>query len=583
MSSFVKIPENLHQSYIDHALAGGVSGYKYWSFKNSATQIKKNLLFDTGGSSPSTFSSAITGAMGDVVSTMTGFDALGDAAEETLNTAVNKLNDLFDSADKAANDLQCTYYPFSDTFVEFITKSSALDKSNSTMEGFCSNIPIVTVRAFVPDTILGLFYTIFSDIAKGISIGFEAASGEGFDSIKQAVASAAGVAATKIDYFIKGMETKSGYENFIKDLASGIGLPNKLGNDTDIQVLDLPYIMYYKLMGAKTNNIYEFPAIVDNIFSSNSYGWSTGSQFNLGSTENGIFSLLANTIGTTITPIFDPRHNGSNEPAGFTLTLDLVNDTLDHAVANYNLVQSLILYNMWVQYGITQGPGSLYDVKIAGGQRFLMCTGNFSVKNKGVIRKVHPKTKDKWKPWKEETRIPDVYSLSLEFKSLLPNNLNNYMISICVGNTMNSPGMKEESVAEKLIDNTKTAIENVCAAGEAEAAKASILANKDSLLSAIKNSADIGSLQSGAVTDLAKDAVSVAVDGGNVPVFQAEINDKIAEKTLNSVMENPGEFGHMGEDGVYQLDMSKVATATDKMDRMKIAEEIANGSTAVAG
>ena len=494
ISNLIKIPDDLHRDYIKHALAGGSQKYKFWSFKpkgtttsmhdssygsltynsetgymdysgdftdkNIQTQIQNNLGEDQLSKYQAEDGHIDTGFLSGILP--------GSEKESILRNAINTASQIKTDA---------VYYPFSDTFKDFVFNTYyGINQQHSK---FFENIPTVTVRAYIPETILGLFVNVLGDIGKNLKEGIKNVTGsEGKNneqSIKQGIfekmKSILLAVGIKLEgnflEFERGISTPGGYQTFVNDMIAGLRCPGGEFHGThDNLIIHLPYILYYKILKAQTNNIYEFPAIVNSIFKSGSYGWSNGHQFNLGAEQSGVLSFLANSIGTTVTPVFDPRHNGSDEPVGFTINLDLINDNINHARNNYNLVQSLVLYNMWVQYGLVQGPGSLYDVKIAGGQRFLMCTGNISVTNKGILRKIPSSQASGWLPWKEETRIPDVYSVNIEFKSLLPNNLNNYMISVYSGNYMNTPGKSEEGSISEFIENVGNAIQHATNTGK---------------------------------------------------------------------------------------------------------------------
>jgi len=481
ISELISIPDNLHRDYIKNALVNGEKKYKIWSFRPKGS--------DSGFKDPRAFSS-----YGLEKNEDSGYlDFNGNINNEVLQGNIQKnLGSNFEKYAKEsgkgvdadffshispgsenesvilksledATKLKTTgvYYPFSDTFKDFVFNTWY--GINPQFTSFFENIPTITVRAYIPSTVFGFVSDAIGDAVETIKdtlAGSSSGKGSIVDKTKETLKE---VGEKAIEYYNKLRQkynSLDAYKNLISQMVGNIGITkgSSFGSH-DNMVINLPYILYYKILRSQTNNIYEFPAIVNNIFKSNSYGWSNGGQFNLGEGAGGLLGTILNTIGTTYTPIFDPANNKNDEPVGFTITLDLINDTLDHAKQNYNFVQSLILYNMWIQYGLFSGPGSLYDVKIAGGQRFLMCTGNFSVTNKGILRKIQGAANaSNWLPYKEETRVPDVYSLSLEFKSLLPNNLNNYMISVCAGTDTVHPGSVESSIASKLKENIVKAL-----------------------------------------------------------------------------------------------------------------------------
>ena len=93
----------------------------------------------------------------------------------------------------------------------------------------------------------------------------------------------------------------------------------------------------------------------------------------------------------------------------------------------------------------------MFDVKVDGLGRFFMCTGNFKVEFKGVLRTpsqeviktlVTKHLKPEYSIDESALRktgiakIPDVYHVSLTFKSLLPNNFNNFIYSVACGESI---------------------------------------------------------------------------------------------------------------------------------------------------
>lgn len=99
---------------------------------------------------------------------------------------------------------------------------------------------------------------------------------------------------------------------------------------------------------------------------------------------------------------------------------------------------------MFLQYGIFQQPPSVYDIQIEGSRRWFMCKGNFSCKYKGVMRNMNRDfVEDLFlkhgsmylKDWmtpegfisKRTVKIPDIYEITLNFSSLLPDNFNQFL------------------------------------------------------------------------------------------------------------------------------------------------------------
>ena len=111
-----------------------------------------------------------------------------------------------------------------------------------------------------------------------------------------------------------------------------------------------------------------------------------------------------------------------------------------------------------------------------------MCSGKFSVKNIGVVRKVTEKFLNEIKDYVNHpesindntVRIPDVYEVTLTFKSLLPDVFNDFLLQFAMSsNDIFDHVEKEEGVFEEYAGNIKDKVERILnlAKANAEAAK----------------------------------------------------------------------------------------------------------------
>ena len=125
----------------------------------------------------------------------------------------------------------------------------------------------------------------------------------------------------------------------------------------------------------------------------------------------------------------------------------------------------------------------MYEINIQGGKRLFMCSGKFSVKNIGVVRKV---TEEFLKEIKKHVshresindntvRIPDVYEVTLTFKSLLPDVFNDFLLQFAMSDQdIFDHVAKEKGVFEEYAGNIKDEVERILdlAKANAEAAEA---------------------------------------------------------------------------------------------------------------
>lgn len=150
---------------------------------------------------------------------------------------------------------------------------------------------------------------------------------------------------------------------------------------------------------------------------------------------------------------------------------------------NFIFVNTIVPNNMWIQYGMFQHSSHLYDVKIDGYNRLFACSGNFSVKGKGVLRNPTPAWirelclkygngdlggKDDGGNWSwtgqldaivknNQIKVPDVYEVKMSFQSLLPLNFNNYVYTYAQNNKMETEWLHGQPVyTESVMSNVAT-------------------------------------------------------------------------------------------------------------------------------
>lgn len=150
-------------------------------------------------------------------------------------------------------------------------------------------------------------------------------------------------------------------------------------------------------------------------------------------------------------PRWDPTGSGTME--SLTVTFDLFNDTADAAMQNFIFVNTIIPNNLWMQYGMLRHSPCLYDIKVDGFKRMFLCSGDFEVKSQGLQRTptygwlkklcddhANGKGGKVAGSWPADellerlavenlVRIPDVYTVKMTFKSLIPANFNNFLYS----------------------------------------------------------------------------------------------------------------------------------------------------------
>lgn len=221
-------------------------------------------------------------------------------------------------------------------------------------------------------------------------------------------------------------------------------------------ILNFPYFMYYRLQSSTTTNIYEVPAITDDkkiISSSGKTGWDDVGHLGMdfGSSVFGS-SMLANvanfmfgSVGVNYLPFWNPASARKSLDEQVSVKFDLFNDNIDRAIINFIFVNTIAPNNKWLQYHMFSHSSSIYDIKIEGINRLFACAGDVTISYGGVLRDPSAEFINRLvnsyankKVLNCENllssivnnkliKIPDVYHVKLDFKSLLPSNFNNFL------------------------------------------------------------------------------------------------------------------------------------------------------------
>lgn len=232
-------------------------------------------------------------------------------------------------------------------------------------------------------------------------------------------------------------------------------------------IFNFPYLMWYGLQSCSTMNIYELPGIVqDNqMYSANgSPGWNSAGisiqaqldKFLPGVSNRTILgtfisSILGN-INVSFMPWWDGVSGNSTPSPNVTIKLNLFNDSIEAAINNFIFVNTLIPNARWMQYGFFQHSPCLYDIKLNGYKRLYACTGEFSVTQQGVLRTPSITFFERMinkhinpivfgdtttvETLEELIKIPDIYTVQMTFKSLLPDTFNNFIFQYVKNNNI---------------------------------------------------------------------------------------------------------------------------------------------------
>lgn len=360
------------------------------------------------------------------------------------------------------------------------------NKKSFTVDNLLSRFPKIQIREYGQDSTIDTILNLFSSFGSGWSSGVETANQifENSSNLKSKLTEHKNKANKAIkqygEQFTNALE--SSMTTFIGDIFGNLGhgnvdvlydsssrnsmrsdrgdtmfafdgsQPKKMETKHKGIVLDLPYIIYYKMISTSTQNVYELPFINKEIYDNKgSTGWESKGEFglNFGDGEKRtILKALApilNNIKVNAQPIWKPAT--SPEFSKIDVTLDLFNDTLDSAISNFLFIHTIIPNNMWMQYGVYQYSPNLYDIQIDGFRRLFMCSCDINITSRGNIRSPSDKFFQEMQKhvnqnaYKIDTfvsflkttiKIPDIYTVKLTFNSLLPQNFNNYLFEYAV-------------------------------------------------------------------------------------------------------------------------------------------------------
>lgn len=339
------------------------------------------------------------------------------------------------------------------------------------LQTLLNEIPAIQIREYTQDTKLDVLWGVVNSFIKGFKTG----SGElEADTFKQTEK----LTRPQLAYFggrlSKTLKTNKWWYEFLKEAGSWVKTQFlatagfKLTNDQEqLLVIEAVYCLYYRMLGATTTNRYILPYNGTEIYNTDGKsGWPTAGTHDVTSSKNSILTkMLSFGLGNNLKIVTQPIWGGNGgTTTQITVQLDLFNDTYEHAMHNFLFVNTICPSNLFLQYGIWQLPPSVYDIKIEGGRRWFMCKGSMTCTAKGVMRNPPREfVKDLFKKYRNtklfpkeqgmtETfinngiiKIPDVYSLNMQFESCLPDNFNHIMFQYCANdNILTRKNSREE-------------------------------------------------------------------------------------------------------------------------------------------
>lgn len=399
--------------------------------------------------------------MADDYDTLFGLLTSGDVRNDYIGHLIGSNttpSDFFKfSFKKSTNEVNAQIAPFPNELENFLDNYNS---SKTNYKTFLDSIPCAQIRAYVPDSILQMMSDIFSTVVDAIQYGWEMNAKEEIDKLtetgKQMVTTLANIFSNKA-----GAGTIF-YDTLKSELAGTFNAVNanitqSTGLNGQTSIIDFPYLMYYKIMGTTTNAVYEIPTQFPSDFlaTDGSFGWNENNKNSsniFGSNlQAGLLGFILNKLNFSIAPVFNPSGSSSSFD-GVEFKFDLINDTREHALNNMNFIYTITGNNKWIQQGVFSSSANLYDVKIPGGQRLFMTKGTFTIAFKGAVRTLSRTLSDSFTFYfGDETRVPEAYSISMKFESVLPGNFNTYMLGLIKGNEdLFAHEKREKGIAGKI-------------------------------------------------------------------------------------------------------------------------------------
>ena len=376
------------------------------------------------------------------------------------------------------------------------------EAASITFSTILNHIPRITIREYIPDpridsalNFMAKFYSIIAGI-------FEKSKDRRRDSDGKAIEPDSGTAKKlfgkienfakwAFDYLTTGEQQNGGttiWDDLVTDKGE-YGNAQKLALDSpkrQAAIFHFPFTLYYLFQSSTTTNTYEFPLVTNDnrIYSSTGHeGWTTGSnEFSITGLLGKIpiaGSLLKSTLGNisvNYLPWWDAEAGRKTAEPEIQVKFHLFNDNLSKAITNFICVNTFIANNRWIQYKLFQHSSSLYEIKLDGGNRLFACTCNATVRGIGNFRTPPENFANLMKKHCEGlvkdangftrnlisehiVKIPDVYEVELNFKSILPANFNNFIFQYSAKNIDLKTGRFEEKVTDsfsKVVDKFKT-------------------------------------------------------------------------------------------------------------------------------
>jgi hypothetical protein len=225
--------------------------------------------------------------------------------------------------------------------------------------------------------------------------------------------------------------------------------------------------LYRDLLPGDVIGRYQIPYIGDTFLETTHTGWSqSGSAEVFG--EKASKWMEANTNYTAIgVPQWTLKQGGTEFPM-VEVKLNLYNDHITNLSNNYQLIHSLMSGASWLQSGSQKKSPNLFHVTCPGRFTMPLSSMSVSVKYGGMVRHLHENSYDHisakvkgMNPFDKgvNTGFPDVYHVTLQFKCMLPNNFNTFLL-YTHGDNENYAGI-QPAIRKSELERAKSSVDPI--------------------------------------------------------------------------------------------------------------------------
>lgn len=242
----------------------------------------------------------------------------------------------------------------------------------NSLERLISRTPSISIRAFKPNLAeMAALLSLFSIMFKLGSILFEAKG----SAIKEA---------------LKHAFHPTTFSKTISDVVTKVCFRSPIDNDKDVFQMFYQGVnaFYRRLVTGVYMTKYTMPFYNSNLYlKSNSGTWGTSTLLG---TMGSMFESFIGSVDIMSSAQWQASGNtGLNGATGYdaiNFEFSVFNRTAADVYNNIRFIHTLIPEALWLQNGLFQVPGTLYDVEIPGRTRFYWCTAEFKCEYQGKTR-----------------------------------------------------------------------------------------------------------------------------------------------------------------------------------------------------